>query len=280
MTYIVLDLEWNQPYSKTKKYAGGVALAGEIIQFGAVKLANDFSISETFNESVRPRYYKHINRHVKNITGITDDMLLGCDGFLPVFERFLKFCGTDFAIITWGIDDISMLKNNMQAYGISPRLLKKFYNLQVMFNMQITHQSRQFSLDNAAQILGLSENSHPHNAFYDALTTADIAKSLDFEKAVKEYDAMGSADGTKTAVFDGFKSARLALGDTKVLSTTCPICNKNLKCSKWQSGKYTRTAIANCKIHGSFKYKVTVYKNEQGFSAKKKIAYPVLEKIT
>ena len=38
MNYIVLDMEWNQPYSKYKKHIGSMALRGEIIQIGAVKL--------------------------------------------------------------------------------------------------------------------------------------------------------------------------------------------------------------------------------------------------
>jgi len=38
MNYIVLDMEWNQPYSKAKKHPRGVELRGDIIQIGAVKL--------------------------------------------------------------------------------------------------------------------------------------------------------------------------------------------------------------------------------------------------
>ena len=42
MEYIVLDLEWNQPYDASMAIKETVHLSGEIIQIGAVKLSEDF----------------------------------------------------------------------------------------------------------------------------------------------------------------------------------------------------------------------------------------------
>ena len=42
MNYIVLDLEWNQPFSNKTAIKSPVFLKGEIVQIGAVKLDDSF----------------------------------------------------------------------------------------------------------------------------------------------------------------------------------------------------------------------------------------------
>jgi len=42
MEYIVLDLEWNQPYDASMAIKEPVHLSGEIIQIGAVKILNEW----------------------------------------------------------------------------------------------------------------------------------------------------------------------------------------------------------------------------------------------
>lgn len=50
MSYIVFDLEWNQPMcaAQPKKGRNGVQLAGEIIQIGAVRLTPDGRRASSF----------------------------------------------------------------------------------------------------------------------------------------------------------------------------------------------------------------------------------------
>lgn len=272
MTYIVLDMEWNQPYSKIKKYANGVELVGEIIQLGAVKLTSNFDIASTFTKNVKPKYYKKLNRHVKEITGLTDEQLKDCGTFDLVYPEFLEFCGEDFAFVTWGYDDIPMLINSIQAYGFADNNFPKVYNLQVMFNQQITRESRQYSLEAASLMLNLPENTHPHDALFDAVATAAIAKAIDFEKAVHDYDAFGSPSGTKVTKIEGFSKISEAFGDARLSSTVCPICKARLKNGGWTGSRFKRSAIAHCPVHGEFNYKITVYRKDDGFAARKKIA--------
>ena len=47
MNYIVIDMEWNQPFSKEHiKIRNGVRLVGEIIQLGAVKMDENKNITD------------------------------------------------------------------------------------------------------------------------------------------------------------------------------------------------------------------------------------------
>lgn len=273
MNYIVLDMEWNQPYSKYKKHIGSMALRGEIIQIGAVRLNSRFKISGKFDMTIKPRFYKKLNHHVEKITGITQTQLDASDDFEKVFKKFLKFCGKNCALVTWGTDDIPMLRDNLCAYGIDPVVLPKYYNLQVIFNQQITHQNKQWSLDSAIEHLGIEENEHPHNALYDAISTAHIVAAIDFKNGVAEYDAMGTDNGVKHIEFRGFRTAREALADKRVLFTACPVCKDVLKNSGWTGSRLKKQTTAKCKTHGVYLYRASVVKSSDTFSVHKKITY-------
>ena len=56
MCCIVLDLEWNQPFSTRSMVTTPVRLPGEIIQIGAVKLNEQLEIVDTFKVMVKPKY--------------------------------------------------------------------------------------------------------------------------------------------------------------------------------------------------------------------------------
>ena len=123
--------------------------------------------------------------------------------------------------------------------------------------------------------LGLSENEHPHNALYDALGTAMIAKAIDLKRGITEYDAVGSMNGVKITEFAGFNTMRDALSDKRVTFTACPVCRNVLKPQGWSGSKYKKQTNAVCKEHGEFTYKVTIYKKDEGFAAKRKISLSV-----
>ena len=72
MDYIVLDMEWNQPWpgSPSAKKVLPVSIRGEIIQIGAVRLTTGGEVADEFQVMVRPKYYRHLNRRVSKLTGI------------------------------------------------------------------------------------------------------------------------------------------------------------------------------------------------------------------
>ena len=58
MQYIVLDMEWNQPWpgSYAAQKVLPVQIHGEIIQIGAVRLLETGKIADEFQVLVRPKY--------------------------------------------------------------------------------------------------------------------------------------------------------------------------------------------------------------------------------
>ena len=77
MQYIVLDMEWNQPWpgSYSAKKALPSPMRGEIVQIGAVRMTQEQQIADEFQILIRPQYFKKMNRKVASLTGIRDSVL-------------------------------------------------------------------------------------------------------------------------------------------------------------------------------------------------------------
>ena len=108
MNYIVLDLEWNQPVSAKSMVRTPVSLYGEIIQIGAVKLDENYHILDTFKIMVAPKHYRKMHKKVTKLTKITTKDLQYGFPFPVAFGHFKKWCGDEFAFLTWGPDDIGI----------------------------------------------------------------------------------------------------------------------------------------------------------------------------
>ena len=96
MNYIVMDMEWNQPWpgSPSSKKVLPVQIRGEIIQIGAVRVTEDRQVADEFQVLIKPKYYRHLNRRVSKLTGIKDAQLRD-EGvpFPEAVRQFKKWCG-------------------------------------------------------------------------------------------------------------------------------------------------------------------------------------------
>jgi len=281
INYIVFDMEWNQPYSKVKKQSHGVELRGEIIQLGAVKLNDRFEISDSFKINIAPKFYKKINRHIKNITGIEDSALRDCKGFADAFCEFCEFCGNDYKLMTWGCDDMPMLRDNLTAHGLDSDKLPENFNLQMIFNAQVSHDGRQWSLEDAMQRLGIEQQLRSHDALCDAVNTAKIAKKLNIKKTIKRYAGVKfMRRGVDSVSKSGFNNLRELFCDKKLLLLECPVCNRRLRRAMWVGSRYKRYAVAHCSRHGSFKFCVSaVHDQAGGYTACRKVGYATPEAV-
>ena len=92
MNYIVMDMEWNQPWpgSPSSKKVLPVQIRGEIIQIGAVRITEDGTVADEFQIMGRPTYYGPLNRRVSKLTGIKENRLR--DEGVPFPEAMELFC--------------------------------------------------------------------------------------------------------------------------------------------------------------------------------------------
>ncbi len=263
MTYIVLDLEWNQAYLQKAiavQRRIGCHLRGEVIQIGAVKLDDKFRFAGSYSLIVRPQFFSQMHRHVARLTGITQDMVNhGCP--LPeAIERFHRFCGDDAAFLTWGPDDIPMLKDNLWAHKLPSQWLNRVYDLQVIFNKQTDGINRQRSLEYAMEYFDLPQNLPAHDALNDAYFTARVAQKLDLARGIAEYTT-GKPDALQDITYGeadigqrGFESIEEALADSAVKTDICPLCGADVESDgrilHTKGHRYQR--LFRCSQHGDF----------------------------
>jgi DNA polymerase III alpha subunit (gram-positive type) len=126
MTFVILDLEWNGAYSRRLK-----GFINEIIEFGAVKVDEQFRIIDTFEALIRPQVGKKISGKIRTLTSITNEDLEAGLQFMQVTARFGKWAG-DSVLMTWGKSDILVLIENFRYFGGGRRIpfLKRYVNLQ------------------------------------------------------------------------------------------------------------------------------------------------------
>ena len=139
MNYIVMDMEWNQPWpgSPSSRKVLPVAIRGEIIQIGAVRITEDQEVADEFQVLIKPNYYRHLNRRVSKLTGIKESRLKDEGVSFPdAMAAFREWCGEDITFLTWGFDDIGILKENLRLFGLEENWTDRWYNAQMIFNAQ------------------------------------------------------------------------------------------------------------------------------------------------
>lgn len=63
MSFVILDLEWNGSYSTSLH-----RFVNEIIEFGAVKVDDEFNITDKFSVLIKPQIGKKLCSKVKELT--------------------------------------------------------------------------------------------------------------------------------------------------------------------------------------------------------------------
>jgi hypothetical protein len=184
-------------------------------------------------------------------------------------ERFKKWCGKDFAFLTWGPDDIPMLKENFHVHGINGAWLDKVYDLQVIFNRQTDDSAKQRSLEYAMDYFGLEQHLPAHDALNDAYFTALVAKELNVPDGVRSYASIrgefleDSVIGDADAGDDGYVTISEMLEDESVTSPICPICKAALteedKMLHSKGQRYTFHYV--CRKHGDMLLSLKLHRN-------------------
>ena len=277
MYYIVLDLEWNQPWpgspSAQKKLP--VPIHGEIIQIGAVRMLEDQTVADELQLYIKPKYYKRLNKRVSKLTGIKESKLKaeGLD-FPDAMEVFHRWCGDECIFLTWGFDDINILTENLKLFELDPQWVQRWYNAQMMYNAQLGGGNQQKALKTALEEMGIEPSRPAHDALGDAYHTACICAKLDLKKGIEDYGKALKTheDGLHGAqvpgcisrkVFHGYANKQEAFAAMAGKENLCPECGAQMKITKWypQQGKRYLTMTA-CPAHGAFLMRIRLITEE------------------
>ena len=288
MNYIVMDMEWNQPWpgSPSSKKVLPVQIRGEIIQIGAVRITEDQQVADEFQVLIKPKYYRHLNRRVSKLTGIKETQLRE-EGvpFPEAIESFRSWCGEDIVFLPWGFDDIGILRENLMLFQLDTAFTEKWYNAQMIFNAQTDGSSAQKALKTAMEIFGIEATRPAHDALGDAYHTALICARLDLKKGAAEYDeALKSHENgfhgaelpgcIARKVFYDYADKRAALSAMAGEENICPICNSRMLGSRWfaQPG-HRYMDLATCPQDGKFLIRVRLSQQPDGLVRVSRLTY-------
>ena len=288
MNYIVMDMEWNQPWpgSPSSKKVLPIQIRGEIIQIGAVRVTEDQQVSDEFQILIKPKYYRHLNRRVSKLTGIKETQLRE-EGvpFPEAIEAFRNGCGEDIVFLTWGFDDFGILRENLMLFNLDTAFTEKWYNAQMIFNAQTDGATAQKALKTAMEIFGIEATRPAHDALGDAYHTALICAKLDLKRGTSEYDeALKTHENgfhgaelpgcIARKVYYDFADKRAALTAMAGEENICPICGSRMLGSRWfaQPG-HRYMDLATCPVDGKFLIRVRLSQQPDGLVRVSRLTY-------
>lgn len=275
MQYVVLDLEWNQPlsYQSSIFKEVGDRLIFDMIQIGAVKLNEAMQIIDAISLPIRPEQYVKIHPRVRRMTRLGQEELKDALTFREAFTRFMAWCGQDCTLLTWGCDDVSVLKQNIDFYT-SETPMPQLYDLQLLFSEVFSLGKERKGLKYAMELLQIDprEDRDFHNALNDAFYTAQVFSRMPDPGAVLRFSQQPKrlvhVEKVKRRVLPDncFPTAKEALAAPAAQNPRCFQCNKPTLLQGAlvpQTGdKYV--GLATCRHHGDLFVKVRLMAQEAG----------------
>lgn len=286
MQFIVLDLEWN---ISGKRQNGENAeekhiLHEEIIEIGAVRMNSAMEAADRFSVDVKPRYHLRMNSFVGRLTQRDSESLKEGLPFPEAAKAFYDWCGLEddenIIFCTWSNSDAEPWLKNLEHYGLLPKDLPLFLDVQRVFSLAEGEQPAvQRSVQYALEYFDLPLDEPFHSAVNDAYYTAQILmrtiQKLQAEGKLPE-DEGKLRRKLRTWAFDpglNYKAQLelMRLRDPKELDDyldelefKCPACGRTLKLKgPWKMKKkpYKRRAEAFCEEHGDVRIRLTTFYN-------------------
>ena len=275
MQFIIIDLEWNQPMSyQSHVYREvGDRLLFEMIQIGAVRLNEQFEVVDSISIPIKPTHYVKIHPRIRRMTQLGPDELADAPTFLPAMRQFVEWCGEDYTLLTWGCDDVSVLKQNMDFFGCEEQI-PPLCDIQHLFS-DVYHCKDRKGLKVAMELLEIEpdETRAFHNALHDAYYTALVFAKLPDPAAVLNYPQqprklIHQERGHRARIKgECFANVHEALSSDHAAHPRCPICGKETKLEaegyvKQSAGKYL--GLSRCASHGDMLTRVRLQRSDDG----------------
>lgn len=250
MYYVIMDLEWNNSYSKAAR-----GLVNEILEIGAVMVSDKLEIIDTFSVIVKSQLIRKLSGRIKQLTHITNEDMLNGISFNRAVSDFTKWLdGRSCIFMSWGNADIRVMNENFSMFcGISRiPFLTQYCDLQQYCQAHIvTPPAQQVGLDTAALQMGVdTTDCQFHRALEDSLiglrclkkcydkdelmSRSVICDSSFYDKLVYKAHFVSNIDSSKV--------------DRSKMVCNCGICKKPMKrVSDWKTVNQAFRALFYCK---------------------------------
>lgn len=284
MNYIVVDLEWNQcprgPEFENPR------IPFEIIEIGAVKLNDSFEIVDEYSSIVKPRIYKSLHNHIRQMLNYDETLLRSGRPFDMVCREFMKWCGSDYIFGTWGTTDLPQLQKNMDYYYMNKFTEPfKYYDIQAIFS-DAYKELGACKLEKAVAAMNLPMEHEFHTAINDARYTAQIFQHLSKKHLNDQYtyDCYNEPKDKNSEIYSfhrtysehitrGFEDRTDIMEDKDITMLRCYKCKRKIsKKIKWFSyNQHSFVCVGRCFYHGYQKgvIKIKTSNNGKTFAIKR-----------
>ena len=185
MKYVVIDLEMNPVDREFREVRR--KMNEEVIEFGAVRLDEDFRQEAEFQCYVEPEYGP-IKKHITKLTGITQAMVAGKAHYGACFQNFVDWVGiAETKIYSWSMSDIKQLKKECR-YKLPEFdmawLDERWVDLQQEFDYRLGLHNN-LALNHALGAMDHKFEGTQHTALADAINTSAILTLMQDEEKFK-----------------------------------------------------------------------------------------------
>ncbi|MDA1310369.1 MAG: exonuclease domain-containing protein [Proteobacteria bacterium] len=172
---VIYDLEYTAWEGSLARNWGGDAEYRELVQIGAVRLANQQGYPEiaSFERLALPVFNPALSDYFTKLTGITNaDLAAGGESFEEVITDFAAFVGVAKIVAANG-DDATCLSENCGWRGVvMPISAERTLSLRPMFMAALDLPREQTISSDLPQHLGLAMDGPAHTGLADARAIA------------------------------------------------------------------------------------------------------------
>ncbi len=189
MQHIMIDLEMNKI---EKQRQDEKKLSSEIIEIGAVRMDEKFNFLDKYQTYVSTDFGA-MDPIIIELTGITDEMLVGAPRFARAMDDFAKWIGKEPATFySWSLSDIRQFQNESDFKGYKGKIISRMEKNWVDFQEEYSKLlgiSKKIKLDQAVSAADYEFTGDQHTALADAVNTAEILRLSkypeEFERVMK-----------------------------------------------------------------------------------------------
>lgn len=196
--YVVIDFEstcWNEPNSPSVEET-------EVIELGAVVMAEDGANVAEFQSFSRPSIYPQLSKFCTELTTIVQDQVNLAPRFTTVYRNFTRWtCGVrdsflqipsgtsfkafskplifpeDLVMLSWGQYDLTQLGRECRRMYV-PLPFTKHINLKKFYQFMFDEPRKRCGLGYALEKLGITFQGTPHRGIDDARMIAAVYKTM------------------------------------------------------------------------------------------------------
>ena len=176
MNHIMIDLEMNKI---EKQIRGEYKLSSELIEIGAVKMNDLFQEISRYQTYVMPDYGR-MDARIIELTGITDDKLVGAPSFSEAMDAFAIWIGAEKTqFYSWSMSDIRQFQIEAAFKNYTGKIIHRMEKHWSDFQEEYSRLlgiEKKIQLKQAVSAADYEFKGAQHTALADAVNTAEILK--------------------------------------------------------------------------------------------------------